>query len=55
MEIIRKSKRGTHKILVVSLKGDEKGHSKSMTISAEGKDNEALLNFIAEKLSEGGN
>jgi len=53
MEVLTKKSKATHKILVLSLSGDDKGKSKSITICAPDKSKEEVMVWVVSKLNGG--
>lgn len=55
IEILNKESRATHKITVLSLTGEDKGKSRSITISAPEVTKEVIMDQVTETLLNGGN
>jgi len=53
MELVTKKTNSTHKILVMSISGEDKGKSKSITISAPEYTKTQILEIIKEKITGG--
>jgi hypothetical protein len=55
MELLSKTSKATHKILILSLCGEDKGKSKSVTISAPEASKEAVMEQVIKTILNGGN
>ena len=55
IEVLSKESRATHKITVLSLTGDDKGKSRSITLSAPDITKEVIMDQVTETLLDGGN